>query len=161
MNLYGFAGGDPVNFSDPFGLWPVVPGLGNFVSQSVFKGLLKAGEKRMEALAMDISMGVSAGLEEAGATAIERIAGTLTERFGEPTKAFTRSSGALQREWTNVKTGMKHLLAGPETHEISPGQGAVEHYNYEIQRPGAKPGKFEPVNNVHLDARGNPIDGKP
>src|SRR5258708_33133278 len=22
MNLYGFAGGDPVNFSDPFGLWP-------------------------------------------------------------------------------------------------------------------------------------------
>ncbi len=23
MNLYGFAGGDPVNFSDPFGLWPL------------------------------------------------------------------------------------------------------------------------------------------
>jgi hypothetical protein len=22
MNVYGFAGGDPVNFSDPFGLWP-------------------------------------------------------------------------------------------------------------------------------------------
>lgn len=22
LNLYGFAGGDPVNFSDPFGLWP-------------------------------------------------------------------------------------------------------------------------------------------
>ena len=23
MNLYGFAGGDPVNFSDPFGLCPI------------------------------------------------------------------------------------------------------------------------------------------
>src|SRR5262249_44554328 len=22
LNLYGFAGGDPVNYSDPFGLWP-------------------------------------------------------------------------------------------------------------------------------------------
>ena len=23
LNLYGFAGGDPVNFSDPFGLCPI------------------------------------------------------------------------------------------------------------------------------------------
>src|SRR6184192_2510093 len=26
LNLYGFAGGDPVNFSDPFGLAPCKPG---------------------------------------------------------------------------------------------------------------------------------------
>ena len=23
MNLYGFAGGDPFTYSDPFGLWPI------------------------------------------------------------------------------------------------------------------------------------------
>ena len=39
MNLYGFAGGDPVNFSDPFGLCPEDAG-GNGKS-SIYKDCLK------------------------------------------------------------------------------------------------------------------------
>jgi len=34
MNLYGFAGGDPVNFSDPLGLWVEPQGLGTMIAVS-------------------------------------------------------------------------------------------------------------------------------
>jgi len=105
-----------------------------------------------------VAMGASTGLEELGETAITRIAQRLTARFGKPTATFERSSGAIQTEWTNVQTAVKHILAGPETHEIRPGQGPVEHYNYEVQRPTAKPGRYETTNNVHLDAEGKPIE---
>jgi hypothetical protein len=34
LSLYGYAGGDPINFSDPFGLCPEPPCKGDFVSQT-------------------------------------------------------------------------------------------------------------------------------
>ncbi|MDB4913956.1 MAG: hypothetical protein JWM95_1600 [Gemmatimonadetes bacterium] len=159
MNLYGFAGGDPVTYSDPFGLWPILTGY-NALSTLIATRVAQKAEE-FQRRTIEMAMGVSAGLEEVGESAIEGIARTLTERFGEPTAVRLRTSGALQREWTNVKTGVKHILAGPEVHEIKPGGGPVEHYNYEQQVPSGKPGKFNQVNDVHLDANGYPINGQP
>jgi len=43
MNLYGFASGDPVNYSDPFGLWPnlLAGGLGGL--QCAIEDVIGAG----------------------------------------------------------------------------------------------------------------------
>jgi hypothetical protein len=38
LNLYGFAGGDPINFSDPFGLYPCPPDCGPIHTVSVGLG---------------------------------------------------------------------------------------------------------------------------
>jgi hypothetical protein len=129
----------------------------NSVSTLVGTSILRAANEQRDFI-MGLVIGGSAGLEEAGASRIGKLEAKLSETFGPPTKEFIReSTGALQKEWTNIETGVKHILAGPETHELTPGGGPVEHYNYEQQRPTDKPGRFETTNKVHLDAKGNPI----
>jgi hypothetical protein len=94
MNLYGFAGGDPVNFSDPFGLWPIVPGLGSFVGRTLYDDMWKRINEKWQRIAFDASVGVSAGLEEVGASAIARMARYGDEVYGAA-KAGGRNSGFL------------------------------------------------------------------
>jgi hypothetical protein len=57
MNLYGYAGGDPVNFSDPFGLWPTFPGIASSVATSVWKGLFNRWVKEAEEMGKASAMG--------------------------------------------------------------------------------------------------------
>jgi hypothetical protein len=70
-NLYGFAGGDPVNFSDPFGLWPWPELAGG-------GGLVVSGGG---ALLGGLSLGGPAGWIAIGGLAV---VGTL-EHFAGPT----------------------------------------------------------------------------
>jgi hypothetical protein len=47
--VYGFAGGDPVNFDDPFGLWPIPsPGFGARVAVEFARAVRAARQERFE-----------------------------------------------------------------------------------------------------------------
>jgi RHS repeat-associated protein len=171
LNLYGFADGDPVNFTDPFG---VCIGAASIVCQQwIQRGVAAVSRYANQRIAdlrapcdmacgtemaVAMAMGMSGGLSVAGAEAggIGKIVTTLSRRFGDETAAFTRPNGAVQREWVNSKSGMKHVLRGPETSQIQPGAGPVKHWNYEQQAPQGN-GRYKKVQNVHLDENGNPI----
>jgi RHS repeat-associated protein len=151
LNLYGFAGGDPVNYADPFGLVcpdPKDPHCTDLPIEKVTADV--------EAAKVVLSIASRWGAAVEGAEAIGKIASTLTDRFGPAVRSFLRSSGAVQHEWMNKLSGMKHILSGPETHPIVPGGPDVKHWNYEQQIPsGGK--RFTPVQDIHLDKNGNPI----
>jgi hypothetical protein len=87
---------------------------------------------------------------------IGKIINTLTERFGDEVASFTTKAGAVQREWVNKKSGMKHVLRGPETAPLKPGGPDVTHWNYEQHVPRGK-GRYSQVQNIHLDSKGSPI----
>ena len=163
-----------LSYSDPYGLCPIPPSscLGRdgadlaLGSTPVVSTLLDAatvltgknlvtGEdaSRLVALA---GVGTPAGA--AHIRGIDRVAEKLTERFGPALSAIIKErSGALHREWVNAKSGMKHILRGPETDQIRPGGPKVKHWNYTQQVPG-EGGRYKDVNNVHLDENGDPIN---
>lgn len=93
-----------------------------------------------------------------GATrGVGRIVEMLTGRFGNEVAIIEKtSSGAIQREWINARSGMKHVLRGPEVDQIRPGGPKLKHWNYEQQIPVGE-GRWKKINNVHLDENGNPI----
>jgi hypothetical protein len=101
---------------------------------------------------------VSDGTKIAFKGAIERIVAGLTERFGAAAER-TAASGAKQAEFTVAKDGTKMIVRGPETHPI-PGSGGkpVSHYNVEVQKPTAKPGRFKKIEDTHLDESGRVLD---
>ena len=62
MNLYGFAGGDPVNFSDPFGLCPDKDDPACTTGQQIM-GNIRAGVDRAIAAVGDFGNSLAAGLK--------------------------------------------------------------------------------------------------
>ncbi len=104
MNLYGFAGGDPVNFSDPFGLWPwpELAGTGGAVLWG--SGSLLGG----------LSLGGPAGWITIGGLALavrlDHFAGStgepqLSTRAGADATSVVlerRSGRSLKREWEGM-----------------------------------------------------------
>jgi len=157
LNLYGFAAGDPVNFSDPFGLCknakgePVNPAECDKPAEKVTKDI--------EAAKVVLVIASEAGAAAEGLEVVEEISAKLAERYGPAVREFvTKSTGALQREWVNAVSEMKHVLRGPETHPLTPGGVPVPHINYEqhVPVPG-KPGRYTQVQDVHLDLNGRPI----
>jgi hypothetical protein len=93
-----------------------------------------------------------------GTSAFAELAGNLTGKYGPAVSAFiNEKTNALQAEWVNAVSGMKHVLR-LETHPLAPGGPDVRHINYEQQVPrGDKPGRFKQVQDVHLDTNGQPI----
>lgn len=93
-----------------------------------------------------------------GVGALAEIAGTLTGKYGPALNAFiNEKTSAIQAEWVNATSGMKHVLR-LETHPLTPGGPNVRHINYEQQVPrGDKPNRFKQVQDVHLDSNGQPI----
>jgi hypothetical protein len=63
LNLYGFAGGDPVNFSDPFGLCPACVGAALGVLEGFAVARLTGSDYTWKDAAVDATLGaVGAGL---------------------------------------------------------------------------------------------------
>ncbi len=96
LNLYGFAGGDPVNFSDPFGLCPTCP-LGA-VGAAVFGGVraisnVASGRPWHENVARDMVGGFAIGIT-AGLAAPALLAGSGSAATGT---AVATGSAALPR----------------------------------------------------------------
>jgi RHS repeat-associated protein len=108
MNLYGFAGGDPVNFSDPFGLCanPTAMGLGSL--QCLLEDAL-AGAKAMFGRA---KQGVADHLAESGRRA--------AACFSNPVCAALSFSGdGAEVEGISEKIGAGHAFA---KHVVAEGQ---------------------------------------
>lgn len=95
MNLYGFAGGDPVNFSDPFGLCPACLVVAGAALQGAIEGaILGAGEQ----MAMNALSGRSLGEGVGMATAMGAGVGAATAGVGSAVrmmKALSKAGRAL------------------------------------------------------------------
>jgi len=84
MNLYGFAGGDPVNFSDPFGLWPCCVEGGVMLAAARDNPMTRAKEHQ------DQIIGLALGFSGGGlATVEEKEGGALAS------KVFSKAKQAL------------------------------------------------------------------
>jgi RHS repeat-associated protein len=107
MNLYGFAGGDPVNYSDPFGLWPSLGQVANFAAgfgDAVTFGLTDVVRDAINANGViDHRSGSYFAGTLAGAVADATITAGLA---GEA--AAAEEEGIVYRR-TNVKTGEEYI----------------------------------------------------
>jgi RHS repeat-associated protein len=128
LNLYGFAGGDPVNFSDPFGLcvpWPEC-GSGALASPGLFDPV------------MLLAGGMAGGIRSLFARAVTRAAvtdATATATAGIPTAsnpALQRTISALFRAGDRIPGG----TAGAIRLEATTGRavGGRFHFQKGIER---------------------------
>jgi RHS repeat-associated protein len=143
LNLYGFADGDPVNFADPFGLYPCCVGANAIVLG--FAGTLK--ERRAEiltGLSKDDMVGVALSSTPAGAGA--RIGGQLhhvvSKAIGRAMSNAPRLRGALgemrQRLVTRARDLMSHR--GYQKWHRDLDKEVIEFIE---QNPGVSPSRFE------------------
>jgi hypothetical protein len=91
MNLYGFAGGDPVNFSDPFGLCPdcILDAIAVATDiAEIARGGFTAG--RLAALGVDVVGALIPGLPSVGGLKVGA-------KLGET--AFTQLGRAAHKAW--------------------------------------------------------------
>ena len=110
MNLYGFAGGDPVNFSDPFGLCcfvgvpiPTTAWSAAALQAGVDEGRRQVTEAIVNSpvmqMARDAAIGSVLGLEEVGEGA------TVGEAYRRPSGATTAAQRAAVQGKACVKCG--------------------------------------------------------
>jgi hypothetical protein len=127
MNLYGFAGGDPVNFSDPFGLcepWPEC-GSGALASPGLFDPvMLLAGgiaggirslftRSAARAAAADASATAARTAPRVPNSALQR---TLNELFRPGDRIAGGTAGAIRQEALTLRPtgGVFHYQKGLE-----------------------------------------------
>jgi hypothetical protein len=97
MNLYGFAGGDPVNFTDPFGLYPdctTLPCPLILGGAAVLGGPLTIfGAGVLAVVSADLAFGSSSGT---GAVSTRAAADALSTTFER------RKGKSLKKEWEGL-----------------------------------------------------------
>jgi len=107
LNLYGYAGGDPINFSDPFGLCPE-PGSEEYTGEVCFDGAAALGT----VLFGSVGAARAAGGRLAGAfhhaQALRRVARESAFADGAP----TAENGALQNTVDQLFRGADNVPGG-------------------------------------------------
>lgn len=121
LNLYGFANGDPVNFSDPFGLCPICPALilvakGMALGAAVFGGTRVAYNAATDrplgdGVQGDVARGalVGGGVGVGGAALTTTTALTTTARVAGPAAGAAGALGSRAEAIANLRN------LGPET----------------------------------------------
>jgi hypothetical protein len=107
MNLYGFAEGDPINFSDPYGLFPILPRLVELARSPGVQAAASAYGQRFTAFYGNLARTAGARLNN--------LVGHVTEREHLSTTA-REASKRLQTGWDHVgetiekMNGVRNLL---------------------------------------------------
>jgi RHS repeat-associated protein len=133
MNVFGFADGDPINFSDPFGLCPPCVGteigVGLLGPRGFSNYRIEQRLARMNEEVLPLVMGFSTPMGVVGpssGTAIGRIVSRLAARFGKPL-AEEVNAGVSRVEFNVDSKGTKLILRGPETHPLNAGGEPITH----------------------------------
>jgi RHS repeat-associated protein len=120
MNLYGFANGDPVNFSDPFGLCPVCIAYGIFeIGASIYDAtdLAVTGIKYLRGKASGAELSITAASAAAGVVG-------FGGGYGAGARAVIREGASDIRLWKKLasqellgeaRAGKGIAIAGQET----------------------------------------------
>jgi RHS repeat-associated protein len=122
LNLYGFAGGDPINFSDPFGLCPGLPGCPDtgaitstaFDPLALFGGLIAGGIKAIGArwAARTFLRGAAADATAVSAAqGAATVAGSLVDDVAAATGGTVRALARGQGSRITVSTGGRNVVA--------------------------------------------------
>jgi hypothetical protein len=109
MNLYGFAGGDPVNFSDPFGLCPACV----VVALRAIPYVVAGGKLVAEALDPNPDAG----------TALVQAGGRMASRAAHAAQEFAASVG---RSWSTQRRAFWRAEAAAEGAAERWGAGNIE-----------------------------------
>ncbi len=161
LNLYGFAGGDPINFSDPFGLCPWC--------EEQFQGLANYGARRggfLGGLALNTGAAGNAALEASGindlfrgAEAIgdgELLAGAFLIGSSLPTPFGKGGKGgsALLKKFVDSPDDFRLIGAFTEPATNRRARGGVS-----IQELFQNADGDQVIRHTVLDRNGNLIDG--
>jgi RHS repeat-associated protein len=101
LNLYGFANGDPVNFSDPFGLFPCCMTIG-LPHSGLYNAVQQAGEKVELDFAIDIASGGIAGTERD----LAKVGETIFTKYGRSAHKLWDAGEGFAKEVT-LKSGKR------------------------------------------------------
>jgi hypothetical protein len=142
MNLYGFAGGDPVNFTDPFGLFPCcIEGTAMLdASRLMSPPTLRLGDPRTDAF-----VGLVLGVTDGGLSIERETAATLPGRViakeGEVEVVHNYRSGDHGPGHAHVNGGGTSTPIGPKGFPLkgdpplsSAQQSVVDQYAAEIRK---------------------------
>jgi RHS repeat-associated protein len=107
MNLYGFAAGDPVNFSDPFGLCPwCIGGVGGVVTGYAL-ARLTGSEYDLKDAAVDFALGA------AGAGIVSKL-----DKINDARRAARAASAGAQAADRAIDANKLHHIFGKASHNL-------------------------------------------
>jgi hypothetical protein len=164
MNLYGFAGGDPVNFSDPFGLCPWCVG-------AAAGAAIGGGGRALYNYRNDRPLGEGVLSYAAAGALVGAGAGALAARYGAAAAASAApalpaavsAKDALQRGLVGASDKLAQLLPAIESQlaSINPrtGSDALGAIAQATQSVGLEVGKVTPLANgaFQVFSRGNVV----
>jgi RHS repeat-associated protein len=132
LNLYGFAAGDPVNFSDPFGLCPWC--FGSFMDPKLVFDM--TSQMAFEALPYDQKRAMVLGMAQRNAQ-LPIMVGSMVSGGGEARAAWTGGRAALR---AIIRTGEGWIegMSGRQALTLSGklGKGAVDEISIAMQEGG-------------------------
>ncbi len=163
LNLYGFANGDPVNFSDPFGLCPGCPGLelhallGQALARTQNQMELRAAEPFWKAaaellLAVEVArftgnlLAETQGLFGGGKVNSTRGLPRASPNFQAPTNPAQMPPANVPAGWrVRVMEATEQYPNGYWKLEKPMQDGSWQPINPSTMRPGRRPGTHVPL----------------
>jgi RHS repeat-associated protein len=134
MNLYGFAEGDPVNFSDPFGLCPPCAGLSSGIPAILSQALsspFRLTNREKEAMVDALATGVTGPAGRAGSLF----------RFGKQAETVEKlASDAARAEARGFGHGVSVTTRRPTRTPASEASREAVEEHFTVRRTGEKPG---------------------
>ncbi len=130
LNLYGFAAGDPVNFTDPFGLSPCIlaPQIclgvagGLVFGGAQFASNLLTGRPALEGVGSQAAVGAAAGLTLGGSLAVQ--GAVVTARIGSAAVPATIHGAQRMADPSRLDGGGVRAAISGATHRLVQSDGA-------------------------------------
>jgi RHS repeat-associated protein len=161
LNLYGYAGGDPFNFSDPFGLCPCglvfVGGAGALAANAVYPGLLHYAQTVVTTHAAAAAVSLINAAYEGGTVVIGKV-GTYNRnlQIGERTLSLP-DMGGVQENWKQNAGKLREVIrkgAAVRDSHVDPETGALLESRNTNPKTGKLQASFLTMERALLEQRG-------